>query len=75
MYRNKYIGTGIANSESLFVFLFLYGAFWVSFLIEEGKKEKRGKSSSTKSIHAIVFDNRLIGCSLHPYSTLSPLIL
>ncbi|KOX76764.1 hypothetical protein WN51_11188 [Melipona quadrifasciata] len=47
-----------------------------SSVVSDGqrKREKRGKSSK-KSIHAIVFDNRLIGCSLHPYSTLSPLIL
>lgn len=40
-----------------------------------GGESDRGEIAVEASIHAIVFDNRLIGCSLHPYSTLSPLIL
>ncbi|CAK9822241.1 hypothetical protein ANTRET_LOCUS815 [Anthophora retusa] len=43
----------------------------------EREKERRREvvEIADQTVHAIVFDNRLIGCSLHPYSTVSPLIL
>ncbi|CAK9807816.1 hypothetical protein ANTPLA_LOCUS5522 [Anthophora plagiata] len=62
--RYAFGGVGLRNRRA-----------WCLPMQREREREREVVEIADQTVHAIVFDNRLIGCSLHPYSTVSPLIL